>query len=134
MGQPVKLSDELMLDARTTGEVVKRSISGQVEFWARLGKGVEMLLETPQVFALCRQGASRPLSECLNSVDSAEGKHRVADSYVPSPSLTMNRIQTVKACSYGLRRMVGGLSGASCIVSSRPLKQRLERRADNPLA
>jgi len=79
MGQPVKLSDELMLDARTTGEVVKRSISGQVEFWARLGKGVEMLLETPQVFALCRQGASRPLSECLNSVDSAEGKHRVAD-------------------------------------------------------
>jgi hypothetical protein len=79
MSQPVKLSDELILDARTTGEFVKRSIAGQVEFWARLGKGVEMLLETPQVFALCRQGASHPLSECLNSVDSAEGKQRVAD-------------------------------------------------------
>lgn len=79
MGQPVKLSDELILDARTTGEVVKRSIAGQVEFWARLGKGVEMLLETPQIFALCRQGATRPLSECLKSVDSYEGRQRVAD-------------------------------------------------------
>ena len=75
----MKLSDELVLDARMTGEVVKRSIAGQVEFWARLGMGVEMLLETPQILALCRNGATRPLSECLNSVDAAEGRQRVAD-------------------------------------------------------
>ncbi len=79
MSQPVKLSEELVLDARITGEVVKRSIAGQVEFWARLGKSVEMLLETPQVLALCRNSATRPLSACLNSVDSAEGRRRVAD-------------------------------------------------------
>lgn len=79
MSQPVKLSNELVLDARMTGKVVKRSIAGQVEFWARLGKSIEMLLETPQIFALCRSGATRPLSECLNSVDTATGRQRVAD-------------------------------------------------------
>ncbi len=37
MSQPVKLTDALVLDARIAGEVVERSIAGQVEFWARLG-------------------------------------------------------------------------------------------------
>ena len=38
MSQPVKLSDGLVLDARLTGEVFQRSIAGQIEFWARLGR------------------------------------------------------------------------------------------------
>ena len=38
MSQPVKLSDALVLDARLAGEAVERSIAGQVEFWARLGR------------------------------------------------------------------------------------------------
>jgi len=79
MSQPVKLSDGLVLDARLAGEVVERSIAGQVEFWARLGRGVEQLLQTPQVLALCRTGAAQPLSSCLESVDSPEGRRRVAD-------------------------------------------------------
>jgi hypothetical protein len=40
MSQPVKLSDSLVLDARITGEVVERSIAGQVEYWAKLGRAV----------------------------------------------------------------------------------------------
>ena len=32
MGQPVKLSDKLVLDARIVGETTERSIAGQVEF------------------------------------------------------------------------------------------------------
>ena len=43
MGQPVKLSESLVLDARLTGEVAERSIAGQIEFWAGLGRGVESL-------------------------------------------------------------------------------------------
>ena len=85
MGQPVKLSEELVLDARIAGEVVKRSIAGQVEFWARLGKSVEMMLETPQILALCRNSATRPLSACLDSVDSAKGRQRVADFLLTQP-------------------------------------------------
>ena len=79
MSQPVKLSDSLVLDARLAGETVARSIAGQVEFWARLGRSVELLLEGRQVFALCRGATARPLSACLESVDSPEGRQRVAD-------------------------------------------------------
>jgi hypothetical protein len=31
MGQPVKLSDALVLDARLAGELTERSISGQID-------------------------------------------------------------------------------------------------------
>jgi hypothetical protein len=79
MSQPVKLSDSLVLDARLAGEVVERSIARQVEFWARLGRSVELLLEGRQVLALCHNATARPLSACLESVDSAEGRQRVAD-------------------------------------------------------
>ena len=79
MSQPVKLSDRLVLDARLAGEAVERSIAGQVEFWARLGRSVELLLEGRQVLALSRQAATRPLSACLESVDSEAGRQRVRD-------------------------------------------------------
>lgn len=77
MSQPVKLSDALVLDARITGEVVERSIAGQVEFWARLGRSIEPLLQGDQALALCRNAAARPLSELLQSVDSAKGRQRL---------------------------------------------------------
>ena len=78
MSQPVKLSDGLVLDARLAGEAWERSIAGQVEFWARLGRSIEPLLGGQQVLTLCRHGAARPLSACLESVDSPEGRGRVA--------------------------------------------------------
>lgn len=77
MSQPVKLSDNLVLDARIAGEIVERSIAGQVEFWARLGRSVELLLEGEKVLALSRSGA-QPLSALLESVDTPAGRKRVA--------------------------------------------------------
>jgi hypothetical protein len=85
MSQPVKLSDGLVLDARLAGEVVERSIAGQVEFWARLGRSVDLLLEGRQVLAMCRSASARPLSACLGSVDSTEGRERVADFLESQP-------------------------------------------------
>jgi hypothetical protein len=79
MSQPVKLSDEIVLDARLIGEIAQRSIAGQIEFWAHLGRAIEPLLEGSRALALRRAGAARPLSECLASVDSSEGRHRVRD-------------------------------------------------------
>ena len=79
MSQPVKLSDELVLDARLTAEVAERSIAGQVEYWAQLGRAIEPLLQGAQALALRRAGAVKPLSECLESVDSLEGRRRVAE-------------------------------------------------------
>ena len=85
MSQPVKLSESLVLDARLAGDAVERSIAGQVEFWARLGRSVELLLDGQHVLALCRNAAARPLSACLQSVDSPEGRQRVADLLESGP-------------------------------------------------
>jgi hypothetical protein len=76
MGQPVKLSDALVLDARLAGEAQERSIAGQVEFWAKLGQSVEPLLNGRQVAELRRTGQTRPLSELIGSVETATGKAR----------------------------------------------------------
>jgi ParD-like antitoxin of type II ParDE toxin-antitoxin system len=77
VSQPVKLSDGLVLDARLAGETVERSIAGQVEFWAKLGRSLDLLLEGQQVLALCRSAEVRPLSECLKLIDSSEGRQRL---------------------------------------------------------
>lgn len=66
MAQPVKLSDALVLDARVTGEVAERSINGQIELWAQLGRAVERVLRIDQVLALKRRGAVVPLSTLLD--------------------------------------------------------------------
>ena len=79
MSQPVKISDELILDARVTAEIAERSIAGQIEFWVQLGRAIEPLLEGSRALALRRAGAVVPLSECLASVDSAAGRRRVVE-------------------------------------------------------
>lgn len=81
MPQPVKLSDSLVLDARLAGDTVQRSIAGQVEFWARLGRSVERILEGDQVLQLCRAGATQPLSHLLETVEAPEGRARL-DTYL----------------------------------------------------
>jgi len=85
MGQPVKIGDELMLDARMIGKASHRSINGQIEFWAQLGEALEPLLQGIQVLALLRAKAAKPLSACLKSVDAPEGRRRVADYLKSQP-------------------------------------------------
>lgn len=85
MSQPVKLSNALVLDARLAGEVFERSLTGQVEFWARLGRAIEPLLQGTQVLALCRNAAAQPLSACLEAVDSPAGRRRVAEYLTSQP-------------------------------------------------
>lgn len=101
MSQPVKVSDALVLDARLMGEATQRSIAGQIEFWARLGRAIETLLRGDQVLALCKAGKAKPLSACLQSVDSPEGRKRLAEHlkslpyphYEPAPGGLLVRIE-----------------------------------------
>jgi hypothetical protein len=85
MSQPVKISDTLVLDARLVGEVAERSIAGQIEFWARLGRAIEPLLRGDKALALRRAGDVQSISECLRSVDSTEGRQRVAEHLKTRP-------------------------------------------------
>jgi hypothetical protein len=74
MSQPVKLSDALVLDARMAAEVQERSIAGQVEFWAKLGRSVELLLDGQQVLKLCRTVGATPLADLVDQVDTPKGR------------------------------------------------------------
>lgn len=115
MSQPVKLSDELVLDARLTAELSDRSIAGQIEFWAQLGRAIEPLLEGSRVLALKQSGAIRPLSELLTTVDTPDGRQRVADylatrpfpHYVPSPDAAGMLIRVEQDGTRTLGRFVG---------------------------
>ena len=77
MSQPVKLSTGLILDARMTSELTERSIAGQIEFWARIGRAIEPLLQGVQSLALSRAGTAMPLSACLASLDTPAGRKRL---------------------------------------------------------
>lgn len=85
MGQPVKLSDSLVLDARVVAESAERSIAGQIEFWARLGRAVEPHLRTEEALRLKARGDLRPLSECLETVDTEAGRARVREVLASEP-------------------------------------------------
>lgn len=78
MGQPVKLSEQLVLDARLTGKVAERSIAGQIEFWAGLGRAVESLLRADRALALKKRGEAVPLSARLASVNTRAGQARLS--------------------------------------------------------
>ena len=77
MGQPVKLSDELVDDARAVVPFSQRSIAGQIEFWAGLGKSIEPLLRGDRALALQMAGRDRPLSQLLSEVETAKGRRRL---------------------------------------------------------
>jgi hypothetical protein len=85
MSQPVKLSDALVLDARIISELAERSIAGQIEYWARLGKAVEPLLSGERSLALQKSGAAKLLSTLIAEVESSEGQCRVADYLAEQP-------------------------------------------------
>lgn len=85
MSMPVKLSDALVLDARLAGEVMERSIAGQVEFWARLGRAIDPLLNGGQAMALSRRGAARSLADLIAEVEQPRGQERLAQHLAAQP-------------------------------------------------
>jgi hypothetical protein len=77
MGQPVKLSDSLILDARVVGKAAERSIAGQIEYWARVGRAVEPMLRGDRLLRLKQRGDAVPLSRLLETVDTRGGRDRL---------------------------------------------------------
>ena len=76
MGQPVKLSDELILDARVAGAASQRSIAGQVEFWARVGRALERVASRTQIERV-QDRAALPLSEIVETIQAPAGRERL---------------------------------------------------------
>ena len=59
MGMPVKLSDDLVASARKEAASTDRSITGQIEHWAKIGRSVETVLRHQDVQALKGVAAGR---------------------------------------------------------------------------
>jgi hypothetical protein len=77
MGQPVKLSDELVNEARIAGATMQRSIAGQVEFWASLGKAMEAIMNGDGIHRIRKMNTARSLSESLETVNQPLGRARL---------------------------------------------------------
>jgi len=50
MSTAVKISDDLMAKAKVQSKVFKRSIAGQIEYWAKIGQIVEENPDLPLPF------------------------------------------------------------------------------------
>ncbi len=85
MGQPVKLSDSLVEDARLTSALTERSIAAQIEHWASLGKAIEPILGYEQLLGLKRRGAARSLVDSLTEVETEAGRNRLRDVLAMRP-------------------------------------------------
>ncbi len=77
MSQPVKLSDAIVLDARLAADVEQRSIAGQVEYWASLGKLVDALLDGRNRTEALQKSKTKPLSELVATIGTSEGDARL---------------------------------------------------------
>jgi hypothetical protein len=84
MGQPLKLSDGLVMDARIAGETMQRSIAGQVEFWARIGKAIEQVASRTQLERL-QARVTLPLSGIVATIAKPAGRARFTDYLVSRP-------------------------------------------------
>ena len=77
-GIPVRLSAALTVRARTTAQVSERSLTEQVEHWARLGQVVEAAISSATVNRLKALSHDPELSQRLSAANTPEGQRAAA--------------------------------------------------------
>jgi hypothetical protein len=77
MPQPVKISDALLLEARIAGETMNRSMAGQIEFWAQLGRSIEHLMNGKDIHHIRNAAPPPKLSEVMSSINTPAGRARL---------------------------------------------------------
>jgi hypothetical protein len=78
-GIPVRLSEALTLRARTVAAVQDRSLTEQVEHWARLGQVVEAAVSATTTQRLKARSYDEGLPAALAVADTAEGQRAAAE-------------------------------------------------------
>jgi hypothetical protein len=77
-GVPVRLSEALTLRARTVAAVQDRSLTEQVEHWARLGQVVEAAISAETMQRLKARSYDEGLEDALGVADTAQGRAAAA--------------------------------------------------------
>ena len=95
MGMPVKLSDDLVESAREEAARSDRSITGQIEHWAKIGRSVETLLRHQEVQALKQSPLEARLTNGARQAIQAALAKAVADGGRRSLGRTLLQGRTV---------------------------------------
>jgi len=77
-GVPVRLSKALTVRARTAANLLDRSLTEQVEHWARLGQVVEAAVSASTVLRLKARSHDPELTERLAAAPTTDGQARAA--------------------------------------------------------
>ncbi len=85
MSTAIKVSESLAEEARTAALDADRSLTGQVEHWARLGKAIEPLLTTKTITALKKWSDLTPEEEASERQRLLEALEQF--SHTPAPVL-----------------------------------------------
>ncbi|MGE0395475.1 MAG: hypothetical protein AB7T06_02030 [Kofleriaceae bacterium] len=75
-GIPVRLSAQLTERAKRVASMQDRSLTEQVEHWARLGQLVEESVSAATVLRLKARSYGQAVDEALEAADSPEGRAR----------------------------------------------------------
>ena len=95
MGMPVKLSDELVKLARTEAEACDRSITAQIEHWAKLGRFVETALAHEDALAL--KGADGNLTTAFPGLSARQAVYTLLQQV----AATTDRSELVRRLTQG---------------------------------
>lgn len=95
MGMPVKLSDELVESARGEAATAERSITGQIEHWARIGRSVEAVLRHHEIKELKRSPDKVTLPAATQRAVRAALKRVIASTGRESLAKTLKAGRTV---------------------------------------
>ena len=80
MSTPLRLSNELLVEAREASGRFHRSITQQVEHWAQLGRALEAVLSFSSTGKLKDLSQQPGIHSLLDKVETRAGKRKVLDS------------------------------------------------------
>jgi hypothetical protein len=79
MGMPVKISDDLVVAARVEAKTSSRTVKGQIEHWASIGRATELLMTHRELLGL------KSLHDAFSSAPRREDVRRLLEQVVAGP-------------------------------------------------
>lgn len=73
---PLRLDSTLVNDARSSADLMERSTTAQVEFWAKLGRVAESVFAHDRIRTLKQTGRIRDIDALVAAIDTPAGRKR----------------------------------------------------------
>lgn len=73
---PLRLDSTLVNDARSSADLMERSTTAQVEFWAKLGRVAESVFAHDRIRTLKKTGRIRDIDTLIATIDTPAGREQ----------------------------------------------------------